>query len=76
MKANIKKVPKALGDTIQKQRKQRNFSQESFAYHCGLHRTYMGAVERGERNVSLRNIVKIANGLDLKVSELFDLAGV
>ena len=41
-----------------------------------LHRTYMGSVERGERNVSLENIVKIARALGVKASKLLDEAGI
>ncbi len=48
----------------------RGFSQEAFAAHCGLDRTYIGGIERGERNVALRNIAAIANALDMTLSEL------
>ena len=37
---------------------------------CGLHRTYLGGIERGERNVSLLNIVRIAQALDVEITEL------
>jgi len=46
------------------------YSQEKFADVCGLHRTYIGSIERGERNVSLQNIVKIAQALKITPSEL------
>ena len=46
-------------------------SQEEFADRCGLHRTYMGAFERGERNVSLVNLEKIARAFKIALSELF-----
>ena len=46
-------------------------SQEEFADICGLDRTYIGGIERGERNVALVNIEKIAKGLRISVSELF-----
>lgn len=49
----------------------KGFSQEAFADAVGVHRTYMGAVERGETNISLDNIVRIADGLGIKVSSLF-----
>ena len=63
-----------LGEIIRVKRKELGYSQEAFASLCGVHRTYMGAVERGERNLSLMNIIRIANALDVQPSELFALA--
>ncbi|MBV9881356.1 MAG: helix-turn-helix transcriptional regulator [Gemmatirosa sp.] len=60
-----------FGRAIQRLRKSRGYSQESFADAVGVHRTYMGAVERGEKNISLANIERIAVALDLSVSQLF-----
>ena len=48
-----------------------NLSQEQLADKCGLHRTYIGSVERGERNVSLDAIEKIAKALNVEIEELF-----
>lgn len=59
-----------FGLRVRELRKAKNFSQESFAAYCGLDRTYMGGIERGERNVALRNIEIIAEALDLSISEL------
>ena len=59
-----------LGRTIRRLRKAANFSQESFADKCKVHRTYMGAVERGETNISLDNLERIAKALDLTVGQL------
>jgi transcriptional regulator with XRE-family HTH domain len=60
-----------FGETIRQKRKKLGVSQEEFADMCGLDRTYVGGIERGERNVSLRNIQKIAKGLRVSLSELF-----
>jgi transcriptional regulator with XRE-family HTH domain len=59
-----------FGERLRKLRKQRGLSQEAFAGICGLDRTYIGGIERGERNISLRNIEVIAKALGLSVSEL------
>lgn len=59
-----------FGEHVRELRKKRGFSQEDFALHCKLDRTYVGGVERGERNIALRNIEKIANSLDLSLSQL------
>ena len=59
-----------FGERVRQLRKARGFSQQSFAERCGLDRTYIGGIERGERNVALRNIEVIAKSLGLSVSEL------
>jgi transcriptional regulator with XRE-family HTH domain len=46
-------------------------SQEQLAFKAGIHRTYLGGIERGERNPTLKNIVSIAEALDITLSELF-----
>ncbi len=65
-----------LGQVIRERRSEAGFSQESFAFKVGIHRTYIGAVERGERNVSLQNMMRIAEALGVKVSELVGEAEV
>jgi len=67
---------KALGEAIRTLRKKQNISQEDLAFDAGVHRTYMGALERGERNVSLENILKVAGSLHIKAAELFRIAGI
>jgi len=62
---------KSLGERVQELRKKKGWSQEEFAAQCGLHRTYMGAIERGERNVAVINLRKISDALGMKVGELF-----
>lgn len=60
-----------FGDNVRRLRKQRGFSQEELAERTGLHRTYIGGIERGERNPSLENIVALAIGLSCKSEDLF-----
>lgn len=59
-----------FGFVIRRRRVQLGLSQEAFADLVGLHRTYIGSVERGERNVSLVNVERIAGGLQLPGSEI------
>ena len=68
--ANRRDVLKRFGERVRELRIERGFSQEAFAAHCGLDRTYVGGIERGERNVALRNIEVIAKALDMSISEL------
>ena len=60
-----------FGNTIRALRKQKGLSQEDLADLCNLHRTYIGGIERGERNVSLMNILYLAKGLEVPPGELF-----
>lgn len=69
MKENIKLK---FGYTIKKLRAEKGISQEKLAELSGLHRTYIGSVEMGKRNISLENINKLALALDCKISALFD----
>jgi len=59
-----------FGRNVRALRKAKGFSQEAFAAHCGLDRTYVGGIERGERNAGLRNIAVIAKALDVTIAEL------
>lgn len=67
-------VRKNLGERIRFLRQQRKLSQEAFADICGLHRTYLGAIERGERNVSIDNLDRIAKGFGITISQLVKFA--
>ena len=60
-----------VGKRIRDLRKAKGFSQENFAHEVGLDRTYMGSVERGERNIAAINIIRIAKALKIEVGELF-----
>lgn len=64
-------VLEAFGLAVRDCRKAHGFSQESFAHYCGLDRSYMGGVERGERNVTLLNLERIISALQMKPSEFF-----
>jgi transcriptional regulator with XRE-family HTH domain len=59
-----------LGDNIRRLRVERGWSQEELAFRCALHRTYVGAVERGERNLGTLNVFKIARALGVGPEEL------
>jgi len=65
-----------LGDGIRRHRNGLDVSQEKFAELCGLHRTYVGQVERGEKNISFTNILRIAKALRVKPSHLLDSANL
>ena len=67
----MQEVHKRLGRRIAELRRKRGFSQEGFAHECGFHRSYMGAVERGEKNITLAMVDKIARTLKMSLSELF-----
>ncbi len=60
-----------FGGRVRELRKLRGWSQEDFAFRIGLDRSYLGGVERGERNVSIENIARIAATLDVEIAELF-----
>lgn len=61
-----------LGARIKELRNQKGLSQEKFALDIGMDRTYFASVEAGKRNVSIINIKKIADGLGVTLSELFE----
>lgn len=60
-----------FGQTVRNIRLSQNISQEELADRCGLHRTYISDVELGKRNVSLENIERIAQSLNISLSSLF-----
>ncbi|WP_322106007.1 helix-turn-helix transcriptional regulator [Paraburkholderia sp. J41] len=65
-----------LGSAIRGIRKEKNISQEALADWAGLDRSHMGRIERGERNVTVLNLLRIAKALDCKLAELFQAAGL
>ncbi|KTD02654.1 helix-turn-helix domain-containing protein [Legionella feeleii] len=60
-----------LGNNIRELRKTKNLSQEAFADQIGLDRTYVGGIERGERNIAALNLIRIALALNVEIGELF-----
>ena len=60
-----------FGKIVATLRKERSISQEELAFRCSVHRTYIGALERGEKSPTLNTIEKIAKGLNIPISELF-----
>lgn len=66
----VGRMRRVVAVNVRRLRKARGFSQESFADACGLHRTYIGSIERAERNVSIDNIERMADALGLDGWEL------
>jgi len=60
-----------FGNMVKKERLKRNLSQEDLAARAGVHRTYIGMIERAEKNITLSNIEKIASALNIKIYKLF-----
>lgn len=61
-----------FGKKVQSLRKDKGLSQEKLAFKAGLHRTYIGMIERAEKNITLINIDKIATALKVNIKELFE----
>jgi transcriptional regulator with XRE-family HTH domain len=71
---HIDNLQRSLGRRIRELRSKHGWTQEQFAEFCGLHRTYMGHVERGEKNVSLSTVARVANALGVRIAALFGRA--
>jgi DNA-binding XRE family transcriptional regulator len=71
--ADKQKVPELVlfGESVRRHRKALGYSQEAFGDACGIDRSYMGGIERGEHNLALINILKIIAALGLQPSEFF-----
>ena len=67
-----KKILVDFGDKIRELRKEQGISQEELSYKADLHRTYIGMIERAEKNITLINIEKIAKALNVDIKELFN----
>ena len=66
------KFLKRLGQRIRSIREEQAWSQEKLSFECHLHRTYISSVERGERNIAVINLRKIAAALDISLAQLLD----
>ncbi len=60
-----------FGKKVREERDKLDFSQEELASRAGVHRTYIGMIERAEKNITLENIEKVAKALNLKLSDFF-----
>jgi transcriptional regulator with XRE-family HTH domain len=67
----MSELERRFGKRLKELRLARGLSQEELAFRVGVHRTYLGGIERGERNPSLRNLAAIAKGLGVSLPELF-----
>jgi transcriptional regulator with XRE-family HTH domain len=63
-----------FGENVRKYRRLLNISQEELAHKADLHRTYIGMIERAEKNITLVNIEKIANALEVKIDDLLRIS--
>lgn len=70
MPAKKSPAARALGEAIRSARREREYGQAGFAAHVGLDRSYYGAIERGEFNITIDTLLKITAGLDLQASTL------
>lgn len=66
-----KNINQLFGLRVKELRHYQNISQEELSFRCGLSKNYISDVERGTRNISLKAIAKLANGLKVEVKELF-----
>ena len=73
---SINDLKKAFGQRMRTLRKQKRLSQEDLAEKAGLHPTYVGGVERGERNPSFESVLKISEALGISPSQLFRFEGI
>ncbi len=65
-------VQKAFGNRLRELRQEQCLTQEELAHQAGLNRTYIGDIERGEKNITLGSMVKLAKALGIKLRDFFD----
>ena len=66
----VQEILTALGQRIRELRRKQGYSQEAFADLCGVHRTFMGTIERGESNLSFTNLHKVSKALGITLSQM------
>ncbi|MDD3170906.1 MAG: helix-turn-helix transcriptional regulator [Bacilli bacterium] len=71
-----KSINVLFGLRVRQLRNSKGYSQEVLGYETGLHRTYIGHIERAEKNITLKNIEKIAKSLDVDIKDLFDFSNL
>jgi transcriptional regulator with XRE-family HTH domain len=67
-----RKLSAKFGEVIRELRKERNLSQEELADKADVHRTYIGMIERGEKNITIQNIQKLAKALNVSLKSIFE----
>lgn len=67
----MSKIEQLLGDQLKKSRVKKGLTQEQLAELSGLHRTYIGSVERGERNITVKNLYKILLAMNCSLRDFF-----
>lgn len=68
----MEKLAKEIGEKIRKARLKKGWSQEELAHESGLHRAYIGQIERGEKMIGIPNLQKIAKKLKIKIASLIE----
>ncbi len=63
-------ILKKFGTRVTKKRKEHDWSQEELAFNSGMHRTYIGMIERGEKNITLKSMLKISNAFQCTIEDL------
>jgi transcriptional regulator with XRE-family HTH domain len=66
----IRPLQERIGEALRKRRKAKGFSQDGFADHIDMHRSYYGAIERGQKNLQLDTLERVCNGLEAPMSEI------
>ncbi len=66
----VQEILTALGQRVRELRLKQGYSQEAFADLCGVHRTFMGTIERGESNISFSNLARVSKALGITLSQL------